>query len=102
MNGRSYGLIGSHLSLVDIGRVQVFGPPGVMLLSVPDGRGSRRLELGYTWGVSVRLADMRLFGGREMTLFVNFTKVWVETGSATGRQAYDIVGFSVAPLRKGS
>ena len=47
---RFYGIIGSHISLVDVGRVQVFGPPGVMLLTVPDGNGGRRVSLGYTWG----------------------------------------------------
>jgi hypothetical protein len=98
VNGRSYGLIGSHLTLVDVGRVQVFGPPGVLLLSVPDGTGSRRMEVGYTWGVSIRVADMRLFGSRDMNLFVNVTKVWVGTSaSAGGRRAYDIVGLSIAP-----
>ena len=95
VDGRSYGLIGSHLTLVDVGRVQVFGPPGVLLLSVPDGKGSRRMELGYTWGVSVRLMDVRLFASRDMTLFLNLTKVWVGRGG----QAYDIVGFSIAPQK---
>lgn len=95
VNGRSYGIIGSHLTLVDVGRVQVFGPPGVLLLSVPDGKGSRRIELGYTWGVSVRLMDVRLFASRDMTLFLNLTKVW----AGRGGQAYDIVGFSIAPRK---
>ena len=94
-NGRSYGLIGSHLTLVDVGRVQVFGPPGVLLLSVPDGKGSRRIELGYTWGVSVRLMDVRMFASRDMSLFLNLTKVW----AGRGGQAYDIVGFSIAPQK---
>jgi hypothetical protein len=96
--GRFYGLIGSHNSLVDVGRLQVFGPPGVLLLSVPDTDASRRIELGYTWGLSVRLGDVRLFGTKDMTLFVNLSKVWVASGanSAAGR-GYDIVGFSLAP-----
>src|SRR5262245_13028455 len=34
-----YGVFGSHISLVDVGRVQFFGPPGVIMLLVPDGRG---------------------------------------------------------------
>ena len=99
---RFYGLIGAHVSLVDVGRFQVFGPPGVLLLSVPDTRRSRRFTLGYTWGVSVRLADVRLFGRKDMTLFVNLSKVWIAStpdDQGTGR-GYDIVGFSLAPRKK--
>ena len=32
----SYGLVGSHISLVDVGRVQLFGPPGILVLRMPD------------------------------------------------------------------
>jgi hypothetical protein len=99
--GRLYGLVGSHLSLVDIGRLQVFGPPGVILLSVPDTDGSRQITLGYTWGVSVRLADMR-FLDRDMTLFANVTKLWVNSGegATASMRGFDAVGFSIAPRRK--
>jgi hypothetical protein len=77
-SGRLYGLVGSHVSLVDVGRLQVFGPPGVLLLSVPDANGSRRIALGYTWGLSVRLADVRQFAPtKDMTLFMTLTKVWL-------------------------
>ena len=75
---RIYGLVGSHISLVDVGRVQFFGPPGVILLSVPDDTGVRHLRAGYTWGMSVRLSDVRLFApSKNMTLFLTITKVWV-------------------------
>jgi hypothetical protein len=102
-SGRFYGLVGSHVSLVDVGRVQVFGPPGVLLLSVPDTDGSRRITLGYTWGVSVRLMDVRLFGPtKDKTLFINLSKVWLGSGSEDSNSArgYDIVGFSIAPRKK--
>jgi hypothetical protein len=92
---RVYGLVGSHVSLVDVGRLHVFGPPGVLLLSVPDTVGSRRLTLGYTWGVSVRLADIHVFDGKDMTLFLNVSKVWIDGG-----RGLDIVGFSLAPRKK--
>jgi hypothetical protein len=90
-NGRSYGIVGSHMSLVDVGRVQVFGPPGVLVMTVPQADGSRRIELGYTWGVSIRLSDVRLFGSKDMSLFMNVTKVWVSGGGS-----HDIVGLSLA------
>jgi hypothetical protein len=100
---RLYGLVGSHISLVDVGRVQFFGPPGVILLSVPDGRGSRVMRAGYTWGMSVRLNDVRLFSPtKNMTLFLTVTKVWVSGGTTYDRLTpggYDIAGFSLAPRK---
>jgi len=99
---RSYGLIGSHVSLVDVGRLQVFGPPGVMMLSVPNGHGGRRVTFGYTWGMSLRMTDVRIGAPtRNLTLFLNVTKVFVDSG-ASGVQAtkgYDIVGLSLAPRK---
>jgi hypothetical protein len=100
---RIYGLVGSHISLVDVGRVQFFGPPGVILLSVPDSTGSRRIRAGYTWGMSVRLGDVRLFApSKNMTLFLTVSKVWVPGGSAMDRLepgGFDIAGFSLAPRK---
>jgi hypothetical protein len=100
---RMYGIIGSHISLVDVGRLQLFGPPGVIVLSVPDGSGSHELRAGYTWGMSLRLMDVRLFSpSKNMTLFLTMTKVWL-TGGTYDRLAtngYDIAGFSLAPRRR--
>ncbi len=102
-DARVYGLVGSHISLVDVGRVQFFGPPGVIVLSVPDGTGSRQLRAGYTWGISVRLGDVRLFGAsKNMTLFVTIAKVWMLGGNPyEGMQpgGLDVAGFSLAPRK---
>jgi hypothetical protein len=99
---RMYGLVGSHISLVDVGRVQFFGPPGVILLSIPNGLGGRELRIGYTWGLSVRLADVRLFApAKNLTLFLSITKVWV-SGPTTGQipgSSFEIAGFSLAPRK---
>jgi hypothetical protein len=99
---RFYGLVGSHISLVDVGRVQFFGPPGVLLLSVPDGNGSRQIRVGYTWGMSVRLADVRLFGARKnATLFLSVTKCWTVGSNIDrfGSGGFDIAGLSLAPRK---
>jgi hypothetical protein len=100
---RLYGLVGSHISLVDVGRVQFFGPPGVILLSVPDASGERHVRAGYTWGMSVRLGDVRLFApSKNMTLFLTMSKVWVPGGTALDRLepgGFDIAGFSLAPRK---
>ena len=100
---RFYGLVGSHISLVDVGRVQLFGPPGVIVLSVPDGRGSREIRMGYTWGMSVRLADVRLFAPtKNLTLFLSMTKVWMVGGAFDRLEAggFDLAGFSLAPRKR--
>jgi len=100
---RFYGLVGSHISLVDVGRVQFFGPPGVILLTIPDGTGSRQIRVGYTWGMSVRLADVRVFApSRNLTLFFSMTKCWLVGSRMDGLNmgGFDIAGFSLAPRRK--
>jgi hypothetical protein len=99
---RVYGIIGTHVSLVDVGRLQLFGPPGVLLVTVPDANGGRRMTFGYTWGLSVRLADISLNSRtKNMTLFVNVSKVWLGTGeTGAAERGYDIVGVSIAPRKK--
>ena len=102
-DARFYGLVGSHISLVDVGRVQFFGPPGVIVLSIPDGHGSRQIRMGYTWGMSVRLVDVRLFAPtKNLTLFLSMTKVWTVGGTYDRLQAggFDLAGFSLAPRKK--
>lgn len=102
-DGRTYGLLGSHISLVDVGRIQVFGPPGVLLLRVPSGTGSYETRVGYTWGFSVRLVDLRLFAAtRNVTLFVSLTKCWMAGGGAQAlaSPSFDLVGFSIAPRKR--
>ena len=44
---------------------------------------------------------VRLIGSKDMTLFVNLSKVWIASGGdSTGTsRGYDIVGFSVAPRK---
>ena len=100
---RLYGIVGTHISLVDAGRVQVFGPPGILLLTVPDGNGGRRVSLGYTWGASLRLADVRVGAPtKNFSVFLNVTKLFVTSGAIGpyGSQGYNIVGLSLAPLKK--
>jgi hypothetical protein len=99
---RYYGLVGSHISLVDVGRVQFFGPPGILLLRMPDVDGSHQIRVGYTWGMSVRLGDLRILAPtKNMTLFLSITKCWTMGGSADPLRpgGFDIAGFSIAPRK---
>jgi hypothetical protein len=97
---RMYGLFGAHISLVDVGRVQFFGPPGVLVLSAPDGLGGRETRTGYTWGMSVRLGDVRLLSPtKNLTLFLTMTKVWMSGGTYDRLRpgGLELAGFSLAP-----
>ena len=103
MGARLYGVIGGHVSLVDVGRVQFYGPPGVMMMMVPTDNGGHRVTFGYSWGASVRLTDLRLGGAmKNATLFLNVSKVWMGSGerSANDQRGYDMVGFSISPRKK--
>lgn len=95
---RIYGLIGMHITPVSIGRVQFFGPPGIMLLSVPH-EGGRVTKLAYTWGISVELFDFRLPGtDRFAKAHLNVTKAWTFGGSSNvlaARSGLDVAGLSI-------
>jgi len=82
--------------------VQFFGPPGILLLRMPDVSGSHQIRVGYTWGMSVRLADVRLFGPtKNMTLFLSIAKCWTvgNTYDRLNPGGFDIAGFSIAPRK---
>jgi hypothetical protein len=77
LGNKSFGMVGVHFTIVEVGRVQIFGPPGVILMSVPVSVGKRRIQPAYTWGVSVRLFDFRFPGiGQHATAHFNMAKAW--------------------------
>ena len=88
----TYGLIGAHLVVAQVGRFHVFGPPGVILLRQRAERGVL-VRPGLTWGLSIYLTDVKLPGtSRRVQLFVNLTKVWVQGDHRNGTS---MVGASV-------
>jgi hypothetical protein len=95
---RIYGLIGMHVTPVAVGRVQFFGPPGIILLSVPSEEG-RVTRLAYTWGVSVELFEFKLPGtDRRAKAHVNVTKAWTFGGDSNvlaARSGLDVAGLSI-------
>jgi len=100
---RTYGIVGFHVSLVDVGRVQLFGPPGLILLTVPREGGGRTVTVGYTWGLSLRISDIRLSSPtKNMTLFVNIAKVWSGGGdpAAGSTGGSEMISLSIAPRRQ--
>jgi hypothetical protein len=87
-----YGLVGTHVAVANIGRVYVFGPPGVMLLLEEAGR-TRRLKPAFTWGVDLYLSDFRFPGtDRTAQLYVNLTKCW----TASYQNGIDMFGLSLS------
>lgn len=100
---RIYGVIGMHVTPVALGRVQFFGPPGVMLLSVPSEEG-RVTKLAYTWGVSVELFEFRLPGTEQRAkAHVNITKAWTFGGNdnvLAARSGLDVAGLSITLAKR--
>lgn len=92
LGATTYGLIGAHLAVANVGRVYFYGPPGFMLL-LEDGGTSRRVRPALTWGISVHLTEFRVPGtSRDAQLFVNLARCWT-VGDASG--GLDMGGLSV-------
>ena len=80
----SYGLIGAHLAVANLGRVYFYGPPGVMLLLNDTGAG-HEVRPALTWGVSVYLTEFHFPGvQRPAQLFLNLSKCWTRGGYQNG------------------
>lgn len=88
----TFGMIGSHVTIANVGRVNFFGPPGVMLL-LEDAGGSHRIRPAITWGISVYLIDFRPPGAHHMAqLFLNLAKAQTFGDARTGM---DLAGLSI-------
>jgi hypothetical protein len=97
---RAYGLVGSHLTLAQKGRVYLWGPPGVLVIRRPEGK----IDVKMTWGVDVFIAEIPLPSTeRKLPLYFSVAKVFGKTeqeaiqhGVNTGT---DMIGFSVTIKR---
>lgn len=89
---RTFGLIGAHVTVMRLGRIEMYGPPGVILLR--QNYGDRTVvRPGYTWGFSIRLADVRVPGTqRRVTLFGDLARVWTY---GDHRNGMTLGGFSI-------
>jgi hypothetical protein len=92
LGASTYGLIGSHLVVANLGRVHFYGPPGVMLLLENYGNG-RRIRPALSWGISLHITDFRMPGTEQNArLFFNVAKCWTMGDQRTGM---DMAGLSV-------
>jgi hypothetical protein len=87
------GLVGAHLAIAQIGRLYIYGPPGVMVLRADGDRG-RVFRPGYSWGFSFRLMEFTWPNThRRAILFGSFTKCWTFGDYRTGSS---MAGLSVS------
>ena len=96
---QTYGLVGVHVTLPEIAkRVQIYLPPGFLLLSVPDGRGGRLFQPAATFGVSIKAFAFEFPQNRSGTACFNLAKAYVvnRASSVDTNGTVDLVGFSFA------
>jgi hypothetical protein len=91
------GVIGAHLTIVEFGRINLFGPPGVMIaMASADGDNPNRWRpmTALSWGISVRLFEFRVRGAaRKTVMYLNLTKLWTWGDFTRGT---DFAGLSFA------
>jgi hypothetical protein len=95
----TYGLVGVHVTLPELAkRVQIFLPPGFLLLAVPDGRGGTSLQPAATIGVSVKMFAFEFPQGKNGTAYFNLAKAYLIDGASGigGSAAVDLLGLSFA------
>jgi hypothetical protein len=88
----TFGMVGTHVTIANVGRVNFFGPPGVMLL-LENRDGGRSIRPAMTWGISVYLIDFKPPAtDHTAQLFLNLAKA--QTFGA-GRTGMDLAGLSI-------
>jgi len=92
----SYGVVGMHITLPEIAkRVQIFLPPGFLLLSIPDGVGGRELQPAATLGVSIKMFRFQFPQGKEGMAYFNVAKAYlISHGSMSANPSVDLLGLS--------
>jgi hypothetical protein len=91
-NADVLGLIGVHLAVARVGRVDFYGPPGVMLIRQPTVRGPI-LRPALTWGVSYRFGNVYLPGRQTpIAIFGNAARCWT---SGSAQSGYSLFGLSI-------
>jgi len=96
---QAYGVVGVHVTLPELAkRVQIYLPPGFLLLSVPDGRGGRTLEPAATVGVSIKMFGFAFPQNKAGTAYFNIAKAYVvnQSTASQGNSSVDLVGLSFA------
>jgi hypothetical protein len=96
---RLFAIAGVHVTLVSVGRINFYGPPGVLFISVPDRNGNRVIEPWFSWGVSLELGKIRLpTNGDILKVHLNVTKNWKWGGESVyiARNGVDMMGLGIS------
>ena len=94
---KTYGLVGVHVTLPELAkRVQIYLPPGFLLLSMPDGHGGRTLQPAATVGVSIKMAQFEFPQQKPGTIYFNIAKAYVfsHASPSSSNAAVDLIGLS--------
>jgi hypothetical protein len=93
----TYGLVGMHVTLPEIARrIQIYLPPGILLLSMPDGNGGRAFQPAATVGVSIKMFAFEFPKGKEGMAHFNLAKAYVvgRSSPTDTNKSVDLVGLS--------
>ena len=74
---RSYGVFGTHLTLPNIGRVSLWGPPGVLVVRGPGGT----MDVKMTWGVDIFVANLPIGTSYTLPVYLSIAKVFGTNGA---------------------
>jgi len=92
---RTIGFVGTHLTLAHQGRIYLWGPPGIMLLRLPNGK----VSITWTWGIDIFLGDVPLPMGMEGRLFLSLAKAFgqkVDKASEfNANKGKEMIGLSI-------
>jgi hypothetical protein len=88
------GYVGMHVSLFHIGRVHLFGPPGVLVLKNPNGQ----IKYAFSYGASIALKHFPFSQTKTAVIYANLMKVWLHNPESTEamRSGLDMVGISIS------
>jgi hypothetical protein len=79
-NGNGYvccSAIGVHLTAFEVKRLQIYGPPGLLLVRQQVGPDEWQWRAAYSWGVGYYLGTATLpFVHRPGKFYFNLTKIW--------------------------
>jgi len=94
--GTGFGLFGTHLTVDIAGRLEVFGVPGFIMLTMPTA-GGRDWTPATDWGIAFRLGTFRLPASTSKgMLHVNIARAWVFGAASSAFSRYvDLIGFSL-------
>jgi hypothetical protein len=77
---RIYGVFGTHMTLPHVGRLSIWGPPGVLVVRGPSGS----MDVKMSWGIDVFVAEIPIGEQYRLPLYVSIAKVFgTNSGQST-------------------